>query len=99
MLLNIIDCTDKTYENIIVEIEKITLELNNYDEMLIKKDKWIVINKIDLLSNDELINLREKFKKSSLDVYFISTIDKTGIKELTNRIYEFLKYENRIKEI
>ena len=99
MLLNIIDCSNKTYESIIDEIEKIKFELNNYDEMLVKKDKWIVINKIDLLSNDEVINLRESFKKSSLNVYFISTIDKTGIKELTNRIYEFLKYENRVKEI
>ena len=99
MLLNIIDCSNKTYESIIDEIEKIKFELNNYDEMLVKKDKWIVINKIDLLSNDEVISLREGFKKSSLNVYFISTIDKTGIKELTNRIYEFLKYENRVKEI
>ena len=99
MLLNIIDCSNKTYESIIDEIEKIKFELNNYDEMLVKKDKWIVINKIDLLSNDEVINLRESFKKSSLNVYFISTVDKTGIKELTNSIYEFLKYENRVKEI
>tara|TARA_B100000900_G_scaffold315404_1_gene274306 strand:- start:184 stop:483 length:300 start_codon:yes stop_codon:yes gene_type:complete len=99
MLLNIIDCSSKTYENITDEIEKIKFELNNYDEMLIKKDKWIVINKIDLLSNDEVINLRESFKKSRLNVYFISTVDKTGIKELTNSIYEFLKYENRVKEI
>tara|TARA_B100001057_G_scaffold69336_1_gene63131 strand:+ start:70 stop:1086 length:1017 start_codon:yes stop_codon:yes gene_type:complete len=99
MLLNIIDCSNKTYESIIDEIEKIKFELNNYDEMLVKKDKWIVINKIDLLSNDEVISLREGFKKSSLNVYFISTIDKTGIKELTNRIYEFLKYANRVKEI
>ena len=97
MLLNIIDCSNKTYESIIDEIEKIKFELNNYDEMLVKKDKWIVINKIDLLSNDEVISLREGFKKSSLNVYFISTIDKTGIKELTNRIYEFLKYANRVK--
>ena len=39
------------------------------------------------------------FKKNNLHVYVISTINKTNIKELTNEIYEFLKYENRIKEI
>tara|TARA_B100000902_G_C27251317_1_gene885437 strand:+ start:130 stop:1146 length:1017 start_codon:yes stop_codon:yes gene_type:complete len=99
MLLNIIDCANKKYENIIDEIDKIKRELNNFDESLVKKDKWIVINKIDLLTSDEVISLKENFKKSGLNVYFISTIDKTGIKELTNRIYEFLKYENKIKEI
>ena len=67
--------------------------------MLIKKNKWIVINKIDLLTNDQILKLKESFQKHRSDVYFISTIDKTGIKELTNNIYEFLKYENRTKEI
>ncbi len=66
---------------------------------MLKKDKWIVINKIDLLSNDELSELKKCFKKNNHRAYFISTINKTNIKELTNEIYEFLKYENRIKEI
>jgi GTP-binding protein len=99
MLLNIIDCAGKTYENITREIEKIKLELNNYDESLLKKDRWIVINKIDMLQEEEINNLKKSFNKTKLNVYFISTINKTGIKELTNEIYEFLKYENRIKEV
>ena len=45
------------------------------------------------------MNLKKSFNKTKLNVYFISTINKTGIKELTNEIYEFLKYENRIKEV
>ncbi len=99
MLLNIIDCSNKKYEDIISEIDKIKSELNNFDKLLIRKDKWIVLNKIDLLSDNEMLNLKNRFKKSKLTVYFISTIDKTGIKELTNEIYEFLKYEKRVKEI
>jgi GTP-binding protein len=99
MLLNLIDCSGKTYEDIIIEIDKIKNELASFDEALLKKDKWIVINKIDLLSNDELSELKKCFKKNNHRAYFISTINKTNIKELTNEIYEFLKYENRIKEI
>ncbi len=79
------------------EIEKIRHELESYDENLVKKDLWIVINKIDLISNEELADLRKMFSKTKLDVYFVSTITKIGIKELTDNIYEFLKYENRIK--
>ena len=56
-----------------------------------------VINKIDLINNEELADLREMFSEKKLEVYFVSTITKIGIKELTDNIYEFLKYENRIK--
>ena len=56
MLLNIIDCSCKSYEDIIKEIDKIKLELNSYDESLLKKDKWIVINKIDMQIG-EILNL------------------------------------------
>ena len=99
MLLNLIDCSFKTYEDIIKEIDKIKNELNSFDEELIKKDKWIVINKIDLLGEEKISDLKNRFKETDLHVYFISTVNKAGIKELTNNIYEYLKYENRIKEI
>ena len=97
MLLNIIDGSNKTYEMIKDEIEKIHHELESYDETLIKKDLWVVINKIDLVSNEELNGLRNKFNMTKLVVYFVSTVTKIGIGELTDNIYEFLKYENRIK--
>ena len=79
------------------EIEKIHHELKSYDKKLVKKDLWIVINKLDLISNEELADLRKMFSNTNLDVYFVSSITKIGIKKLTDNIYEFLKYENRIK--
>ena len=97
MLLNLIDCHNKTYEMIKTEIEKIKHELQSYDEMLIKKDLWIVINKIDLISENQITNLKKSFEKEKFNVYFISTVTKAGVKKLTDDIYEFLKYENRIK--
>jgi len=97
MLLNLIDCSNKSYEMIKTEVEKIKHELQSYDEMLIKKDLWIVINKIDLISEQQISNLKDSFEKDKINVHFISTITKAGVKELTNNIYEFLKYENRIK--
>ena len=97
MLLNVIDSSNKTYEDIMEEVSRIRYELQSYDEELIKKDIWIVINKIDLLHNNEITELKELFDKEKFKVYFISSIKKVGVKELTNDIYEFLKYENRIK--
>ena len=59
-----------------------------------------MINK-DLLSKFSHFysDIKKSFNKTKLNVYFVSKINKTGIKELTNEIYEFLKYENRIKEV
>tara|TARA_Y100000389_G_scaffold203280_1_gene251218 strand:+ start:1592 stop:2608 length:1017 start_codon:yes stop_codon:yes gene_type:complete len=99
MLLNLIDCSNKKYEDILNEIDKIKYELKTFDESLVKKDLWVVLNKIDLLDENQVTELSNKFNNSKFKVYFISTINKYGIKELTNEIYEFLKYENRIKEI
>ena len=89
MLLNLIDCSNKTFEMIMTEVKNIKHELQSYDEMLLKKDLWIVINKIDLISESQLANLKESFDEDKIRVYFISTITKTGVKELTDNIYEF----------
>ena len=97
MLLNLVDCSGKSYEDIIAEIKKIRHELSTYDVMLIKKALWIVINKIDLLNNDEIMRLKDMFKNYETDVFFISSTTKVGVKNLTDKIYEFLKYENRTK--
>ena len=97
MLLNLIDCYGKSYEDITAEIKKIRHELSTYDDKLIKKALWIVLNKIDLLNNDGIMRLKDMFKNYKTNVFFISSTTKVGVKELTDKIYEFLKYENRTK--
>ena len=97
MLLNLVDCSGKSYEDIMAEIKKIRHELSTYDDKLIKKALWIVLNKIDLLNNDGIMRLKDMFKNYKTNVFFISSTTKVGVKELTDKIYEFLKYENRTK--
>ena len=95
MLLNLIDCSNKGHEDIIREIKQINHELKSYDSELVKKELWIVMNKIDLLTTQELDDLRNVFVKNKFRVFFISSISKIGVKDLTNQIYEFLKYESK----
>ena len=94
MLLNLIDCSNKKYDDIVNEIHKIEFELQSFDETLCQKSKWIIINKIDLINTEELIELEKSFEKHKNRVFFISTKEKLGLKNLVSEIYEYLKYEN-----
>jgi GTP-binding protein len=89
MLLNIIDCTDKSYEDITKEIEKIKLELNNYDESLLKKDKWVVINKIDMLEEQDIMNLKKVLIKQNLMFTLYPQLIKLVLKNLLMKYMSF----------
>lgn len=46
----------------------------------------IVFNKIDLIDDNELLSLKKEYEKTSYDVFFTSTINKTGIDEIKKQI-------------
>ena len=62
-------CSKKTFDDILSEIEQIKHELKSYDEMLIKKDLWIVMNKIDLLTDNQVSELKERFGNEQFKKY------------------------------
>lgn len=64
-------------------------ELKKYDEIYINENplhlrkRFIVINKVDLLKIDEKYQIERYFKKNKYkDIFFISSINKEGLKEL-----------------
>ena len=44
---------------VISEIRELSKEITNYDPALIKKVKWLALNKIDLINTDKLEELKE----------------------------------------
>lgn len=46
----------------------------------------IAFNKIDLIEDNELLALKKEYEKTSYDVFFTSTINKTGIDEIKKQI-------------
>ncbi len=94
LLVHIIDGfipdTEKNYKT----IEK---ELKNFSPELAKREKIIVINKIDLLSDDQIKDLTKKLKKvaKATKIFPISAVTKTDLKPL---LYEISKKLIAIKE-
>ena len=96
ILLHVIDIApfDESI-NPLDEAKKIISELQRYSENLFTKPRWIVLNKIDLVSDYESIK-KEFIKTLNWDnkVFCISALNKEGCKEL---IYEIMHYLDSLK--
>ena len=85
-LLHLIDIT----EDINLSYRQIRDELGKYSKELLKKKELIVLNKIDLLSKQEIIEKIEKFSmKKKKEILILSNLKKETIKKLKS---ELLKY-------
>ena len=81
--------------NPVDEARAIVNELKKYDELLYKKPRWLILNKIDML--EDVAEKVKTFIKSfgwTGPVYSISAIKGVGCKELTYDIMTFIE-ENK----
>jgi GTP-binding protein len=95
LLLHIVDVKPlDTDQSAVDAAHKILLELRRYDEALYQKPRWLVLNKLDLVSEDEQQAVCEEIIKG-LDwegpVYRISAINKQGVDSLCNAIMSTLE--------
>ena len=79
-ILHLIDITSDDFLN---SYKKVRKELKEYSPKLLKKNEIVVLNKIDLLEENEIkskiIEISKKVKKK---VYTISALKKNGITNL-----------------
>ena len=71
----------------------IVKELKRYDESLYEKERWLVLNKVDLLPEDERVKRVKAFVRSYRwkgPVFAISAVNGEGCRELTFAIQEWL---------
>ena len=72
-------------------------ELRLFDEELSTRKQIEVINKIDLLTEEELNNIKKMAKKENREIFFISAKEGTGLDELVRRMWE-LRHELEVNE-
>jgi GTP-binding protein len=93
ILLHVVDIQHIQEKQINIDLIEINHELEKFDKNLINKKQYIIFNKIDLLSKNDLDCIKEKVYKiyEKEDVFFTSTVNNIGINELKNYISRKLK--------
>ncbi len=94
ILVHLIDISGWEGRDPVQDYHTINHELGAFSEKLLQKKQIVVGNKIDLLAKKELSELKKRFKKLGVEIYFISAVTGEGIEELVARCYqEFLAIE------
>jgi len=102
LLLHIVDVNPFESDETPAEAaKKILTELRRHDQSLFEKPRWLVLNKLDLVADDERPTICEEIVKG-LDwtgpVYEISAINKQGVDALGNDIMSTLESNEQTQE-
>ncbi len=98
LLLHVVDMAplDETAD-LVDETQALVEELRKYDELLFQKPRWLVLNKTDMLPDDQ----REDICKQFLDklkwdghYFIVSALTGEGCKLLTYAIMDYLEQNN-----
>lgn len=98
LFVHIVDVSGMSGREPIQDFEDINYELKMYDELNKDKDEFfplssreqiVALNKIDLLSNEQVEKLKSQFKKKfNVDVFAVSAVTGKNMKELLGYIAE-----------
>ncbi len=84
------------------EVRKITAELEKYSPDLAERERWLVLNKVDLLDGDE-VESRKQSLLTELDwegpVFTMSAVTGEGTKELVYKLMEHLEEMQQESEV
>ena len=94
VIVQIVDVYDKNPMEVITEIRELSKEIINYDPDLIKKVRWLALNKIDLINTNQLEELKDELGREfqdNLHIYCISAAKKEGTQQMMRDIGEFME--------
>jgi len=97
LLLHIIDIAPFDGRDPVDDAKKIVAELQQYSDRLVQKERWLVLNKTDLLSQQDLAQRRQQITDALQwkgPVYTISALAKTGTQPIIFDIMNYLTYNH-----
>ena len=86
-----IHVVDLTADDPVSNYKKINNELEKYSKELSERFQIVMLNKSDVIEEDKINEIKAKFLKITHDVFVVSTVTGSGIKELLHYVYK--KYE------
>ncbi|WP_353154507.1 Obg family GTPase CgtA [Herminiimonas fonticola] len=101
LLLHIVDLAP--FDNIdpVKEAKAIVKELKKYDESLFDKPRWLVLNKLDMVPEDERKKRVKDFIKRfgwKGPVFEISALTHDGCSELVTEIYDYIAIQRQAEQ-
>jgi GTP-binding protein len=100
LLLHVVDCGP--HASPLADIRSVITELGNFNEELAGRERWLILNKMDLLDEEEAAMQRQEIIQA-LDwqgpVYAISALAKTGFADLVYRIMDDLESKKRAERL
>jgi GTP-binding protein len=94
ILLHVIDILPIDGSDPLENAKTIISELEQHNQKLAGKPRWIVFNKLDLVLEDEARVITEKILKGlnwQGDVHSISAFNRNGTEELTRKVMSFIE--------
>ena len=88
ILLHLIDVEEGNLKEIKKNYDNINKELKAFSNELNKKEQWVVISKIDKISEDKIKSIKKEAKKlfSRKNVFYVSSISGAGLENLIQSI-------------
>lgn len=86
-LVHILSTEDMGAEEPFAGFGLINSELEQFSPELAGRRQILVVNKIDLLSDEELESLRRSAQEEGLEIFFISALNDEGMEELVKRMW------------
>lgn len=99
VLLHLVDILPIDGSDPAENINVITNELSKFSEELTEKDRWLVLNKIDLLPEEEIdTHCADIIKRANWQgpVFKISAVTKRGTKELCYKLMEYFEEQKSL---
>lgn len=87
-LVHILSVEDVNPEEPLDGFDLLNKELEKFSTELGKKEQVLVINKIDLVNQEQLDIIQKNIKNNELEIFFISALNGTGIDKLVQTIWE-----------
>ena len=87
-LLHLIDITEGDLKKSYTQVRK---ELKNYSKDMLKKDELVVLNKTDLLEDEEVKKIKNDFlRKHKVNLITLSTFDKKSILNIKSKLIKYV---------
>ena len=88
ILLHLIDVEEGDFEKIKRDFNDTNKELERFSDQLKEKEQWVVISKIDKISEEKMRKIEKESKKlfSRKNVFYVSSISGSGLEKITQSI-------------